>query len=228
MRLSVLGGILFYQVWVQQQNISIMVLFLIPVAVVGYKVWEKRRREEQEEERLKQQSEASHETDSDAASSVALESSISASSTSSPALLAPETSEAEASVSRQYALLRSWKANGARINEQSTCRDTNLPAGAKSSSPQLSLSIANSSSGVDIVEEAASEPKSNALLRSWGARTSEVNRALMEEAQANSIDIDLLAPSSKSNEAEVESSLTRSWSCSVEERAAVVAPLASS
>jgi hypothetical protein len=206
-----------------------MVLFLIPVAVVGYKVWEKRRREEKEEERLKQLSEVSRETDSDAASYVAVESSLSASSESSPVSSAPESLETETPASRQHALLRSWKASSALINDQSACRDTNLLAGAQSSPPQSSPSTTIASSVVNFVDETATEPKPNALLRSWGARSSEeVNEVLVEVEQANTKYMDMLNLPTKSNDFDVDSSLLQSWSQSSEERAAIVAPLASS
>lgn len=201
-----------------------MVVFLIPVAVVGYKIWEKRR-QEQEEERLKQQSETPDkttsscpdETDSDVISSIAVDSSLPESSTSS----VPSTmSEKATFTSRQNALLRSWKANASEIRASlirgnATSSDNNsylaLSQDVDTSFPQSSLSRDN-----------------HGISRSCGAGASET--VLMEESSSHSRAChDILDLSTESHAADMQMSRLPSWvQHPSEESTAIVSPVASS
>ena len=199
-----------------------MVVFLIPIAVVGYKVWEQRRREE--EERRKQQSDTTDtaasscpdETDSDVGSLVAAESSLIQSPASSRDT---ETSEVTAFQSRQKSLLRSWKARASEVN-----------ASQEAAYSLLSSSASTPTSPVTETSEAACyEQKQNALLRSWRARASAATNATLIDEPSVSPDLrDLLDLPPHSNAAEVEPSLLLSWSHRSEESAAIVSPIASS
>lgn len=96
-----------------------MVVFLIPVAVVGYKFWEKRRREEEEEESSQQQGDNPETTECNVVSSAEVSLPESSAST-------PTSAEATPFQKQQNALLRSWARLSGKMDsaEQSTSRES--------------------------------------------------------------------------------------------------------